>query len=162
ELEEALEDEDTYRDIDFESDVNPDGQIVWWFRGDEAIDVHHPEEQLEKAKGTEDTEGKDSGAKTLSRDRFDKLGEDVAKTLRDMGVQRIEITEDGDKKHVKLKLSEERKIETGHDVVTAVALDDEVELDFSVGEDGSLHVSNVEGIAGEIAGLPVGPDINSV
>lgn len=168
-LQEELEDEDTFGDIDFEAEINSDGDVVWWFRGDDAIDVLQPEEVLEKeqekseADSEGETEGDDPKSRTLKSADFDELGEDVAKALRDMGVQRIDITDLGDgKKHVKLKLKDDHEIATGNDWVTSVELAEEVEMDIHAGDDGKLKITEIEGISGNVAGTPLGVGVNEL
>lgn len=153
-LEEELEDEDTFRGIDFEVVTTEDGDLIWTFEGENSTYDYSPERYLKK--------DEDSSSKTLRSDEFDELGEDVAKALREMGVQRIEVTDLGDTKRVKLKLSDEYKIETGRDDVSAVSLGEEVELDLSVGDDGRLKVTNIDGISAKLAGTPAGVGINSL
>ncbi len=160
-LTEELEDEDTFSDIDFREETDADGKLVWKFEGDNVIYHHEPEEQLKQAEETDESDESDSGSKVLTSDEFDQLGEDVAKTLREMGVQRIAITDMGDTKRVKMRLAAEHEIETNNDIVTSVALDKEVEMDFSVGEDGTLQVKNVQGVSGKFLGSPIGVDVNS-
>jgi hypothetical protein len=153
-LREELEDEDTFRGIDFEEEVDDDGSIRWRFVGDNYTYEHHPEWHFDKEQV--------SASETLTADQFDQLGEDVAKALRDMGVQRIEVTDQGNSKRIKLKLSEEQKVETGREDVSAVSMDEEVELELSAGDEGALRVTNIDGISAELGGTPAALAINSI
>lgn len=117
----------------------------------ELPDIFPEDETEEKPEGkTEESEAPEGPTKVLKPEDFDQLGEDVAKQLKEMGVQEIEITELGDSKKIKMKLEDKHQIETGREDVKAVAFDESVEFEVKETE-GSTKVENIKGVAAVVS-----------